>query len=343
MSRVFVTGGSGLVGTAIQRIVASGDFPYMNENVEWRFLRSIDLDLLNRKAIESYFREWTPTHVIHLAARVGGLFRNQNERTQMIQENLQMNINILEVAHQFKVPVLRAILSTCIFPDKLPSYPIEFKHLHMGPPHSSNEPYAIAKRTMEVQIRAYREQYQYNWQVIVPTNIFGVQDNFDVIDGHVIPVFLHRAWRVKHGLDPAWYIKGTGEPLRQFVTSDEVAKACIWSLTLSEKHPIWLEGFIVTSEQEYSIREIVNMIQSISGLTSHQIQWSYKESENGQLRKPASSEAYEKYKPWKDEMDIMKELTIVYQWILQELASRKLPRGFYHHELNGLNDNVHHE
>lgn len=152
---VLVTGGSGLVGMAIKDYI---DQTGAKEGESWVFLNSKMGDLRSRDDCNKIFEEYKPTHVIHLAAKVGGLFANMAQKVEFFRENILINDNIMECSRVYKVKKLDSFLSTCIFPDKT-TYPIDETMLHDGPPHPSNEGYAYAKRLIDTMNRAYAEEY----------------------------------------------------------------------------------------------------------------------------------------------------------------------------------------
>ena len=164
MKTILITGSSGLVGSAFQKISPGYNYNFI-------FSTSSDADLTNYAETKRLFEIVKPHYVIHLAACVGGLYKNMNFKVDMLEKNLQINLNVLKCAYEVKVDKCVCILSTCIFPDKT-TYPIDETMLHDGPPHSSNDAYAYAKRIMEVHCRAYNEQYNTNFSCIIPTNIF---------------------------------------------------------------------------------------------------------------------------------------------------------------------------
>ena len=154
---VVVTGGSGLVGRAIQAVIeAERTAGGAAKDEDWIFLSSKDGDLRDRAATEAIFEKHKPTHCIHLAAFVGGLFRNLKYKVEFYRDNTLMNDNVMECCRIFKVKKLVSCLSTCIFPDKT-TYPIDETMLHTGPPHSSNAGYAYAKRMIDVLNKCYNE------------------------------------------------------------------------------------------------------------------------------------------------------------------------------------------
>ena len=244
-----VTGGSGLVGCAIRDYI---DLSGAKENEEWVFLSSKDGDLRKRKDTEKIFEEKKPTHVIHLAAKVGGLFANMAQKVEFFRENILINDNVMECCRIYKVQKLVSFLSTCIFPDKT-TYPIDETMLHNGPPHSSNEGYAYAKRLIDTMNRAYAEEYGCNFTSIIPTNIYGPHDNFSIQNGHVIPGLIHKCYLAKQNNTP-FTIWGSGTPLRQFVYSIDLAELTVW--VMREYHdptPITLS---VDEEEEVSIKDV---------------------------------------------------------------------------------------
>lgn len=247
-SVIMVTGGSGLVGSAIKDFVEASP----KENEQWVFLSSKDGDLRDRKSTEAIFEKFQPTHVIHLAAKVGGLFANMAQKVEFYRENTLINDNIMELCRIHKVKKLVSFLSTCIFPDKT-TYPIDETMLHDGPPHPSNEGYAYAKRLIDTMNRAYAEEYGCNFTSIIPTNIYGPHDNFSIQNGHVIPGLIHKCYIAKRDGTP-FTIWGSGTPLRQFVYSLDLAELTVW--VMREYHspdPITLS---VDEADEVSIKEV---------------------------------------------------------------------------------------
>jgi len=219
---IMVTGGSGLVGQAIHMYVESNK----KDNEEWIYLSSKDGDLRVRSDTDAIFAKYKPTHVIHLAAKVGGLFANLAQKVEFYRENTLINDNIMENCRINKVKKLVSFLSTCIFPDKT-SYPIDETMLHDGPPHPSNEGYAYAKRLIDTLNRAYAEEYGCNFTSIIPTNIYGPHDNFSIQNGHVIPGLIHKCYLAKKNNTP-FTIWGSGTPLRQFIYSLDLAELTVW-------------------------------------------------------------------------------------------------------------------
>jgi GDP-L-fucose synthase len=249
MKKILVTGGTGLVGNAIKTISKNYDYEFL-------FLSSKNCDLTNYTNTFDYFSNYKPDYVIHLAACVGGLFKNMLNKVDMFEKNILINTNVLKVCHEIGVKKVVSCLSTCIFPDKI-NYPIDETMLHNGAPHFSNDAYAYAKRMLDVQSRAYQEQYNDNFICVIPTNIYGPHDNFNLQDSHVIPGLIHRCYLAKEKGEP-FVVAGTGTPLRQFIYSEDLAILILWALeNYNQIEPIILS---VSENEEKSINFIANCI-----------------------------------------------------------------------------------
>eukprot|EP00929_Paragymnodinium_shiwhaense_P029097 TRINITY_DN1675_c0_g1_i1.p1 TRINITY_DN1675_c0_g1~~TRINITY_DN1675_c0_g1_i1.p1 ORF type:complete len:341 (-),score=50.40 TRINITY_DN1675_c0_g1_i1:129-1082(-) len=250
---VLVTGGTGLFGTAIKEFISTDS---QAQNETWVFLSSKDGNLLDRAAVEAIFEKHKPTHCIHLAAKVGGLFHNMRKKVDFYRENTLINDNVMECCRIYGVQKLVSCLSTCIFPDKTP-YPIDETMVHLGPPHNSNLGYSVAKRMIDTLNHCYNDQYGSNFTSIIPTNIYGPHDNFSIEDGHVIPGLIHKCYIAKRdGTD--FTIWGTGSPLRQFIYSRDLAELTVWTLRKYDSiEPIILS---VDEAHEVSIKEIAEMV-----------------------------------------------------------------------------------
>ena len=250
MKRVLITGGFGLVGSAVQSVSLEYASQY-----EFVFVKSRDYDLSSMEQTKSMFEKYKPEFVIHLAACVGGLFKNMNHKVDMLERNLMINYNVVKCSHDYGVEKLVACLSTCIFPDKT-TYPINESMLHDGPPHTSNDAYAYAKRMLEIHCQAYRENYGSNFVCVIPTNIYGPHDNYSLEDGHVIPSLIHKCHNAKIA-NESFVVRGTGKPLRQFIYSVDLAKLILFSLKNVDRENIILS---VPEIQEVSIEYVARLI-----------------------------------------------------------------------------------
>ena len=274
--RVLVTGGSGLVGNAMKAL-----------HPEWFYPTSKECNLLDEDSVYNHFKEVQPTHVLHLAAKVGGLYKNMREPVEMLEENVTMNTNIIRACHKFKTKQLILCLSTCIFPDGL--IPFTEDDLHKGPPHDSNFAYAYGKRMAEIQARAYRQKYNLNIKCIVPTNIYGTHDNFSLEDSHVIPGLVHKALLAKQSGETCLQIFGTGKPLRQFIFVNDLAR--VLEMVISDESAPEMM-IAAPPDGEVSILEVAQTIVTSMGLSDV----SRDESKSdGQFKKTADTSVLQEY------------------------------------------------
>jgi GDP-L-fucose synthase len=285
---ILVTGGTGLVGKGIEAAVELEGKP---KDEEWHFVSSKDADLTDRAATEALFKKIKPTHVIHLAALVGGLFRNLKYNLDFFRVNSQINDNVLSISHQFKVKKVVSCLSTCIFPDKT-TYPIDETMVHNGPPHDSNFGYSFAKRMIDVQNKGYHTQHGCQFTSVIPTNVFGPHDNFNLEDGHVLPGLIRKVYEAKENNTP-FVIWGTGSPRRQFIYSLDLGRLILWVLReYQEIVPIILS---VSEEEEVSIKEAADLVVKAMDFTGEVVLDTSKS--DGQFKKTASNQKLRKYLP----------------------------------------------
>ena len=257
--KILVTGGSGLVGYGIKQLKM--------DKHDIMYLSSKDCDLSDYESTLSTFQKYKPDAIIHLAACVGGLFKNMNYKVDMYEKNTLINFNVLKCAYTCNVKKVVSCLSTCIFPDKT-TYPINEMMLHDGPPHDSNDAYAYAKRMLEVHSKAYNEQYNTNFVCVIPTNIYGENDNFSLDNGHVIPALIHKCFNAKQTNKP-FVVCGSGTPLRQFIYAKDLAKLIWWVLeNYNETEPIILS---VGEKEEVSIRDVATLIAKEFNYLDHMV------------------------------------------------------------------------
>ena len=274
-NKILITGGNGLVGSEFK-----GD--------EYFKPSSKDYDLIDRdQTYRLMLKEFDG--VIHCAAKVGGLGSNMNYKGDFFYNNIMMNTNVIEGARLSKVKNLVAFLSTCVFPDNV-EYPLTEKKIHLGPPHFSNDAYAYAKRMADVQIRAYKEQYGLNYKAVIPSNIYGPNDNYDLVNGHVLPSLIHKCYLARENKTPLT-IWGSGKPLREFIFSRDVAKLTEWVLyNYNENEPI-----ILSTSEEVSINDVVGIIVELMNFKGDVIFDSSKP--DGQFRKPSDNSKIKNYLP----------------------------------------------
>jgi len=288
---VLVTGGTGLVGQGIKDFITEDNNKNQKPGETWVFLSSKDGDLTDRKATEAIFEKYKPTHVIHLAAKVGGLFANMAEKVEFYRLNVLMNDNVMECSRIYKVEKLVSMLSTCIFPDKT-TYPIDETMIHNGAPHHSNEGYAYAKRMIDTMSRAYAEEYGCNFTTIIPTNVYGPHDNFSIEGGHVLPGLIHKCYNAKKNNTP-FTIWGSGTPLRQFIFNRDLGELTVWVMReYKEAAPIILS---VDEAAEVTIKDVALTVVKAMKFEG-KVEFDTSKSD-GQHKKTASNNKLRKYLP----------------------------------------------
>ena len=293
---LLVTGGSGLVGSAI-----TADFKPSHD----------ELDLMELDAIIDYIEQNEITHIIHCAARVGGIKANMEHLGEFFYDNITMNSNLLEAARQCGVEKVVSFMSTCVFPDDA-TYPLSPDQIHNGEPHSSNYAYAYAKRMLEVQSRAYREQYGCNFVTVIPCNIYGPNDNFDLDSSHVIPALIHKCYVAKEN-NTDFAVWGTGRAYREFIYVDDVATITKWVLhNYNEPEP-----FIISPDEEISIAVLAQTIQFKMHYGSGTIIYDQRKPD-GQLRKPSDNSILKRCLPDFEFTPIQEGLSKTINWFLEE-------------------------
>ena len=260
MKNVLVTGGTGLVGNGIKSVSDK-----YNDKFNFIYISSKDFNLFIMDETIKMFEQYKPHYVIHLAACVGGLYKNMNNKVEMLEKNLMINYNVVKCSHDYKVEKLISCLSTCIFPDKV-TYPINESMLHEGPPHHSNDAYAYAKRMLEIHCKAYRENFGDNFICVTPTNIYGPHDNFDLENGHVLPALIHKCYLAKKdNID--FVIRGSGSPLRQFIYSEDLAKLILIILESEQNDDNIILS--VPENNEVSIKDVGTFIAQSFDYENH--------------------------------------------------------------------------
>ncbi|XP_018322066.1 GDP-L-fucose synthase-like [Agrilus planipennis] len=285
---ILVTGGTGLVGNAIKTVIESEN----PKDEKWIFISSKDADLCNLEDTKRLFAKHQPTHVIHLAAMVGGLFHNMSHNLDFLRRNLHMNDNVLQVSYETGVKKVVSCLSTCIFPDKT-TYPIDETMIHNGPPHPSNFGYSYAKRLIDVYNHAYHEQHGCTFTAVVPCNVFGPHDNFNLESSHVIPGLIRKLYDIIQQGGDTFVVMGTGKPLRQFIYSLDLAKLFVWVLREYKE----VDSIILSVDEaaEVSIKDLTEELVKAFDFKGKVVFDTTKA--DGQFKKTASNAKLRKYLP----------------------------------------------
>lgn len=219
--KIYIAGHRGMVGSAILR----GLYKKGYDNVIFR--KSNELDLRNQAQVNDFFKKEKPTHVFLAAAKVGGILANNTYRGEFLYENLMIQNNVIHAAYQTGVKKLMFLGSSCIYP-KLAPQPLKEEYLLTGLLESTNEPYAIAKIAGIKMCDAYRAQYGCNFISVMPTNLYGPNDNYDLQNSHVLPALIRKFLTAKKNNAPSVFMWGTGKPLREFLHADDLADACLF-------------------------------------------------------------------------------------------------------------------
>ena len=253
-ARIFVTGHRGMVGSAIVRRLQSGGYDNL-------LLRThAELDLLDQRAVHAFLAEQRPDYVFIAAAKVGGIQANNQYRADFIYQNLAIESNLIHGAHLAGVQKLMLLGSSCIYPRDCPQ-PIKEEYLLTGPLEPTNEPYAIAKIAGVKLCESYQRQYGRQYVSVMPTNLYGPNDNYDLNNSHVLPALLRKAHEAKARGDASLVVWGSGTPRREFLYVDDLADACAH---LMERD--YGGGLLnIGCGQDVSIRELAETVMGVVG------------------------------------------------------------------------------
>lgn len=253
-SKIYIAGHIGMVGSAIHRnLLKKGFNNILSATIE-------ELDLTNQDSVNSFFAFNKPEYAFLAAAKVGGIHANNTYKAQFIYENIMIEANIIQAAKQYEVKKLLFLGSSCIYPKQAPQ-PMKEEHLLTGILEPTNEPYAIAKIAGLKMCDAYREQYGCNFISVMPTNLYGINDNYHPENSHVLPALIRRFHEAKEKKLDVVVVWGTGSPLREFMFADDLADACVY---LMENHNEagWTN---VGTGDEFSIKELANIVKEAVG------------------------------------------------------------------------------
>lgn len=253
-AKIYIAGHRGMVGSAIMRKLVSEGY----DNIITRV--SSQLDLRNQQAVNDFFKEEQPEYVFLAAAKVGGIHANNVYRADFIYENLMIEANVIHAAYTNKVRKLLFLGSSCIYP-KLAPQPLQEKSLLTGLLEPTNEPYAIAKIAGIKLCDAYRSQYGCNFISVMPTNLYGPNDNYDLHNSHVLPALMRKMIVAKQTNAPNVEIWGSGAPRREFLHADDLANACYFLMLHYNE-----AGFLnIGTGVDVTIKELVHLIKDVVG------------------------------------------------------------------------------
>lgn len=276
--KAIVTGSNGLLGSAVKgKLGEEGHFYHTREVAELTSAPEVEGMFSAIMDADSY------DTLIHCAAKVGGVQGNMSNVMSFFEDNMHIDKNILFNAYKYNIKNVVTILSTCIFPDKA-TYPLTIDQLDAGRPHESNYGYAYAKRMLAYDTKMFREATRLNWLSIVPTNLYGPHDNFNLEKSHIIPALIRKAYEAKLN-NTDFVVWGDGSPMRQFVFVEDMADIILWAIEN------WKSGvpLIAVNETEYSVKELATIIAKKFEIPTERVKYDASKP-NGQLRKPAKSD-----------------------------------------------------
>ena len=253
-SKIYVAGHRGMVGSALVRALENQGF----KNLIYR--TSKELDLTDQYQVQAFFQYEKPEYVFLAAAKVGGIVANNTYRADFIYENLMIQNNVIHASYENGVTKLMFLGSSCIYPKNAPQ-PLKEEYLLTGLLEPTNEPYAIAKIAGIKMCEAYRDQYGCNFISVMPTNLYGPNDNYDLNNSHVLPALLRKFIEAQNNRDQSVTIWGSGTPLREFLHVDDLADACLFLMkNYNEK-----EFLNIGVGHDISIIDLAKMVKEIVG------------------------------------------------------------------------------
>lgn len=255
--KIYVAGHRGLVGSALMRRLERGGYAQTVTRTH------AELDLADAAEVDGFFARERPEHVFLAAAKVGGIHANATFPAEFIRENLAIELNVIEAARRHRVKKLLFLGSSCIYPKHAPQ-PMKEEHLLTGPLEPTNEPYAIAKIAGLKLCAACNRQYGTDFLCVMPTNLYGTGDHYDLENSHVLPALIRKMHEAKAAAAPEVVVWGTGTPRREFLHADDLADACVF---LMEKHTAAEIGECINigSGEDLTIRALAEQVAAVVG------------------------------------------------------------------------------
>ena len=254
-AKIYVAGHRGMVGSAIVRRLQAAGYTNLLTRAH------AELDLTRQLPVEQFLQQEQPDYVFLAAAKVGGIHANNTYRGEFIYQNLMMESNIIHAAWQAGVKRMLFLGSSCIYPRDCPQ-PISEEYLLTGPLEQTNEPYAIAKIAAIKLCQSYNRQYGTQYVSVMPTNLYGPNDNYDLNNSHVLPALIRKAHEAKLRGDSSYVVWGSGNPMREFLYVDDMADACVF---LMEHAEIQDGLFNVGTGEDVTIRELAETVMDVVG------------------------------------------------------------------------------
>jgi GDP-L-fucose synthase len=276
---------------------------------------SQELDLRNQQAVSEFFQQEKPDYVFLAAAKVGGIIANNTYRADFLYENLAIQNNVIHAAYLNQVTKLMFLGSSCIYPKMAPQ-PLKESYLLTGVLEPTNEPYAIAKIAGIKMCEAYRAQYGCDFISVMPTNLYGPNDNYDLQNSHVLPAMIRKFHEAKERGDATMELWGTGSPMREFLYADDLAEACLF---LMENYSD-AELVNIGTGVDVTIKELAETVQQIVGFEG-EIRWDVSKPDGTPRKLMDVSKLHQL--GWKHHIELVDGIRLAYQDFLQNLALRK--------------------
>lgn len=308
-TRIYVAGNRGMVGSAVWRALEAKGFSNLIGK------SSTELDLKNQEAVSDFFKQEKPSVVIDAAARVGGILANNNYPYQFLMENMQIQNNLIDFSLKSDVEKFIFLGSSCIYP-KLAPQPLREDYLLSGPLEPTNEWYAVAKITGVKACEAIRKQYGKDFISLMPTNLYGQFDNFDLNTSHVMPAMIRKFHEAKQNGNSPVELWGSGTPMREFLHVEDLADAVVFALENKFEDNLYNVG----TGEDLTIKDLALLIQEIVGHTG-EIIWDASKPD-GTPRKLMDVSKMEKA-GWKAKISLKDGISQTYQWFIANSASFK--------------------
>ena len=305
--KIYVAGHRGLVGSAIVRAIESGG------KHTWIGQTRAELDLLDRKAVFEYLSKQKPDAVVIAAAKVGGIQANNTYPVEFLSQNLQIETNLMDGAHEAGIEKLLFLGSSCVYP-KMAQQPIKEEYLLTGELEKTNEAYALAKISGLKLVQAYRKQYGHRWISAMPTNMYGPGDNFDLENSHVLPALIRKFHDAKTSGADSVTLWGTGAPKREFLHSDDLGRACVFLLENYDDDV----AINVGVGEDISIKELAEQTKKVVGFQGS-IEWDSSKPD-GTPRKLLDV-SRTKALGWSPSISLQEGLSSTYSWFLENWKS----------------------
>ena len=306
---IYIAGHNGMVGSAIWRTLSAKGYTNLTGAT------SKELDLRNQQAVRDFIQKIKPDVIIDAAAKVGGILANNNFPFQFLMENMQIQNNLIDAAHHFGVEKFIFLGSSCIYP-KLAPQPLKEEYLLTGSLEPTNEWYALAKITGVKACQALRNQFGKDYVSLMPTNLYGTHDNFDLTSSHVLPAMMRKFHEAKHNNHAAVTLWGSGTPMREFLFVDDMAQAVVFGL--ENTLPDYL--YNVGTGEDLTIKQLAETIQKIVG---HQgdIVWDSSKPDGTPRKLMDISKMHAL--GWKHKVDLEEGIAKTYDWFLENIENFK--------------------